>query len=346
VNRVEWGSPVGRHPGANSRAPARRSAEGRRKADPPAVGCRAGEGFDRRTVVERLVYVDGRVLPEAEAAVPVLDRGFIYGDGCFDALAFVNGYLFRYEDHRTRFLNSARLLAIEREGLQDELDRAIPELLSATKVRDAYIKVVLTRGAGDMPRIDADCTEGGRLVIFVLPRSHDGDPAEVQPGVSLATVSVRRPPPEVLDPRIKSLNYLNIILARQQAKRAAADEALLLDLHGEVAEASIFNIFAVVNGALLTPSSPSTLRGITQRVVFEIAADLGIECARERLTSSDLVAADEVFLTGTGGGIVPVRTLDACAIGSEASGSLTRLVARSYRERQLEGHRSPHVRDL
>lgn len=286
------------------------------------------------------VYINGELIPAGAASVPVMDRGLLYGDGCFDAMAVVNGNLFRYWDHRRRFLASTNAIGIERSGLRKELDTAIPELVRANELTDAYVKMVITRGAGDLPRITYDADLASRLIVYAVPRfkTFDGQASrdEVVP-VSLATVSVRRPSPDTLDPRIKSLNYLSLVVARQQAQRAGADDALLLDQNGEVAEASIYNVFIAAQGCLLTPSSPSILRGITRSLVFEMAQSEGLICTAERLTLTDVYSADEVFLTSTGGGIIPVGSVDGRPIDCGGPGKITMILKRLYDEMQRDG---------
>jgi len=265
------------------------------------------------------VWIDGRVVDGAEARVPVLDHGFLYGDGVFEGLRIYGRRVFRLDAHMKRFATATRAIGLELPGGIDAARDIVLETARAFDADEAYVRLIASRGEGPLG-IDPTRCPKPRLVCIVDQLAVFSE-SDRSAGISLLTSSLRRPSADVLDPRVKSLNYLNNILARAEAVERGADEALLLNQAGAVAEAAVANIFAVRDGELLTPlATDGVLEGITRATVLEIAAALGIPAHQRTLGRMDLLGADEVFLTGSGAGIVPVRSLDGRDIGTKCPG--------------------------
>ncbi len=276
------------------------------------------------------IWIDDRLVAEDEARLPVTDHGLLYGDGVFEGIRAYGGRVFRLGDHLERLQHSAAAIGLTLPLSTAGLREAVFATLRAFASPDAYVRLLVTRGEGALG-VDPSGCERPRVVCIAAPvRLY---PPEVRArGIALATVSWRRPGADVLDPRVKSLNYLNSVLAKSEARRGGADEALILNGVGAVAEAAVANVFAVRDGALRTPPvTDGALEGITRRTVLERAAALGLRAEETTLQRLDLLAADEVFLTGTGaGGLVPVRSLDGVEIGVGAPGPLTQTLRDDY----------------
>lgn len=277
------------------------------------------------------VWIDGSVVDGAAARVPVTDHGLLYGDGLFEGIRIYGGRVFRLELHLARLAAGARAIGLTLPATAEQLREIVCETARAFGQREAYVRLLVTRGEGPLG-VDPTPCRTPRVVCIVDAISLY--PPEIRArGLDLATVSLRRPPADVLDPRVKSLNYLNSVLARLEAKRRGADEALILNLAGQIAEASVANVFVVRDGALATPSaSDGALEGITRRSVLEIAARLGLRAAERSIGRADVFAADEVFLTGTGARIAAVRSLDGAAIGAGAPGPIVRRIDAAFTE--------------
>lgn len=270
-------------------------------------------------MTQALVWIDGAVVPAQEARVPVTDHGLLYGDGVFEGIRVHGGRVFRLDDHLARLAAGAKALALALPGGAPRVREIVLETVRAHGAAEAYVRLVVTRGEGALG-VDPTTCPNPRLFCLV-------DQVEIYPqeklerGITLVTSSLRRPPCDVLDPRVKSLNYLNNALAKLEARQQGADEALLLNLQGKVAEASVANLFACRAGELATPPvSDGALEGITRMTILELAGQLGVPARETSLSRFDLLAADEVFLTGSGAGVVPVRSLDGRRIGSGRPG--------------------------
>jgi branched-chain amino acid aminotransferase len=268
--------------------------------------------------------MDGAIVPAVEARISVLDHGLLYGDGVFEGLRFYRRRVFRLREHLRRLRDSARAIGL-RVPLDDgALGDAIDLLVAAFGADDGYLRLVVTRGVGPLG-LDPSRCNAPALFIVADHLSLLGA-AQRERGADLIIASTRRLGADGLDPRIKSLNYLNHILARMEANRAGADEALLLNAQGRVAEASSENVFVVRAGVLKTPPViDGALDGITRAVVIELAAALAIECREVSLAPYDLYNADECFLTGTGAELIPVRAIDGRALGSCPGATFQRL---------------------
>jgi len=276
----------------------------------------------------RVAFVNGRFVPEAEAAIPVLDHGFLYGDGVFETAVAVDGRVFRLEDHLDRGFRSLKALRIESPYERAELRGYVLETLRRNRLPDAYVKWIMTRGVNGLPLLDpSGCVPG--CVIIVRPYVAMVTVEKAQRGIRVKTVATRRTPSEVLDPQVKSLNYLNLVLAKIEATAAGADEAILLDVRGHVCESAGYNLFAVHGRQLLTPTD-DILEGVTRATVFELAPELGLVANARTLTLFDIYVADEVFLTSSAGGIVSVLEVDGRSIGSGQPGPVFTSVNDAY----------------
>jgi branched-chain amino acid aminotransferase len=263
---------------------------------------------------EARAWIDGRVVPLAEARIPITDHGLLYGDGIFEGIRIRGRRVFRLDDHLARLAIAARAIGLALPGGVAAVRRAVLDTARAFGESEAYVRLVVTRGEGALG-VDPTLCHAPRL-LCIVDHIRLYDERQRSEGLDMVTVSVRRPPADVLDPRVKSLNYLNNVLAKREARQRGADEALVLNLQGAIAEAAVANLFVVRGGRLWTPpATDGALEGITRRTVLELAAELGIDAGERTLGRVDLFAADEAFLTGSGAGLVPVRSLDGERIG-------------------------------
>jgi branched-chain amino acid aminotransferase len=275
------------------------------------------------------VWIDGAVVEGSQARVPVTDHGFLYGDGVFEGMRVYGRRIFRFDDHLSRLARSARCLGLTIPGGVEAVRRIVIDTARAHAEEDAYLRLVVSRGEGALGLDPTTCTNPRIVCIADQVRLYPEE--KIRNGIAMVTSSLRRPAPDVLDPRVKSLNYLNNVLAKQEARRQGADEALLLNAAGHVVEASVANVFAVRGGALLTPpASDGALEGLTRATVLDLARDQRIPSEERTLGRFDLLAAEEVFLTGSGARIVAVGTLDGHGIGKGGAGPITRRLSQAF----------------
>jgi branched-chain amino acid aminotransferase len=283
-----------------------------------------------------LVYLDGKFVPEEEAKISIFDHGFLYGDGVFEGIRAYNGRVFRLREHMNRLYDSAKAIDLQIPITKEEFEKIILETLRINKLRDAYIRPIVTRGVGDLGLDPRKCKKPTIIVITKPWGKLYGDLYER--GLKAVTVAVRRNPCDALPPNIKSLNYLNNILAKIEANAKGGDEAIFLDKLGFISEGSGDNVFIVKNGSILTPPTINSLPGITREVVIEIIKKLGIPFAERNLSLYDLYTADEVFVTGTAAEIAPIVEVDGRKIGDGKPGKLTkRLMEEFEKVTQTEG---------
>jgi branched-chain amino acid aminotransferase len=282
------------------------------------------------------IYVNGKLVSRDDAKISVFDHGFLYGDGVFEGIRVYEGNVFRLEEHIDRLFESAKTIALDVGLSRTELIEATLNTVAANGKRECYIRLIVSRGPGDLG-IDPDkCTQGATVVIIVdiislYPQVYYDN------GIKLATSSVRRIPSECLDPRIKSLNYLNNIMAKIDVKKAGVPEAIMLNTRGFVAECTADNIFVVKDGALKTPQLlHGALGGVTRAAVLELAGKAGIPNTEERLALHDLYNADECFLTGTGAEIMPVIDVDGRRVNDGKPGPMTHRLLEMYRVLRVE----------
>jgi branched-chain amino acid aminotransferase len=260
------------------------------------------------------VWIDGRIVDAGEAKIPVLDHGLLYGDGIFEGIRVINRRVFRLPDHLRRLEISAKAIGLQLPVNRQQMQDIVLSTVRALGESEAYIRLLVTRGVGELGVDPTHCTTPSIICIVAQLKMF---PAEkMLRGIDMITSSLRRPPADILDPRVKSLNYLNNVLAKREARLRGADDALILNTSGMVAEASGANIFLVSGQTLLTPpANDGALEGITRASVLECARELAIEYREATLARYDLLKADEVFLTGTGARVVPVATLDGQTLG-------------------------------
>jgi len=254
-------------------------------------------------------WINGNILEPSQALISIYDHGLLYGDGCFEGLRFHHKKPFRLEQHLARLHRSLRSLDITIPYTDRALEDAVIACINESRLTDGYIRILVTRGDGDMGLNPRNC---GNPNVFIIPAllSLVSEDAR-EKGIRLITSSIRRAVGTGLDTRVKSLNYLHSILARIEANSADVDEAILLNQFGHVAECSAANIFLFSNNALLTPSlRDGALEGITRRAILELAADHSIVCRETSLNSYDLYNADECFICGSGAQLVPVKSID------------------------------------
>jgi branched-chain amino acid aminotransferase len=278
-----------------------------------------------------VVYLNGRFVEKEEATVSVYDHGFLYGDGVFEGIRAYKGRIFKLEAHVARLYRSAHTLGIAIPLGPEEMTQAIVETVRRSGFRDAYIRPVVSRGAGDLGIDPRKCPRPNVIIIVDSIRLY---PEEAyRKGLRLVTASTRQRAVDALNPRVKTCNYLNQILARMEATLAGADEGLMLTPQGYVAECTADNIFAVAAGRVLTPPAHiGILEGITRQTVLDLCGPLGIPAAEHMLTLHDMYTADECFLTGTGAELGPVVEIDGRRIGTGQPGPVTQRILTAFRD--------------
>ncbi|MCQ4153254.1 MAG: branched-chain-amino-acid transaminase [Archaeoglobi archaeon] len=279
-------------------------------------------------MMELLVYIDGKFVPESEAKISVFDHGFLYGDGVFEGIRAYDGRVFRLREHLDRLYDSAKAINLEIPLSKEEFERIILETLRRNKLRDAYIRPIVSRGVGDLGLDPRKCKKPTVIVITKPWGKLYGD--LYSKGLKAVTVAVRRNSFDALPPNIKSLNYLNNVLAKIEANVKGGDEAIFLDRNGYISEGSGDNIFVVKRGRIMTPPTINNLRGITRDVVIEIINRLGIPFFENNLGLYDLYTADEVFVTGTAAEVAPIVEIDGRVIGDGKPGKITKQIMEEF----------------
>ena len=277
------------------------------------------------------VYLNGKFVDQSKAVVSVFDHGLLYGDGVFEGIRSYNGLIFKLEDHIDRLFESAHTIMLRVPMNKTELIGVVKESLRVNKLRDAYIRLVVTRGEGDLGLDPRKCAQP---TVFIIADKIELYPKKLyEQGLELITVATQRNVPEALNPQIKSLNYLNNILAKIEAINAGYEEAIMLSHSGYVTECTGENIFIVKDKHLLTPPPYiGVLRGITRSTVMDLAATQRLNVQEDLLTRHDLFNAEEVFLTGTAAEIVPVVKIDGRVIGTGKPGPATKKLQAAFRQ--------------
>ena len=280
--------------------------------------------------MDLLIYFNGKFVPKQEARTSIYDHGFLYGDGVFEGIRAYNGKVFRLDGHLDRMYDSAKAIDLKITLSKDEMKKAIIETLKKNKLKDAYIRPIVTRGDGDLGLDPRKCATPNIFIITQEWGAMYGDLYEE--GLTAVTVGIRRNAPEALPPNIKSLNYLNNILAKIEANVKGGDEAIMVDVHGNISEGSGDNIFVVKNGRIITPPALNNLRGITRAAAIELAQKEGIEVSETNMGLFDIYTADEVFVTGTAAEIAPVTKIDGRSIGEGSPGKITKKLMAAFKE--------------
>lgn len=276
---------------------------------------------------ENLIYIDGKYYPKSEAKISVYDHGFLYGDGVFEGIRVYNSHVFKLEEHLNRLYDSAKSIALSIPLGKVEFREAILETIRKNSLRDAYLRVVVTRGYGDLGLNPVKCAKASVVIIadYIAP---------LYEGISAKAIvaATRRNNPDSLDPQIKSLNYLNNILAKMEANRAGVDEAIMLNQQGMVCEGTSDNLFVVKNGILITPPlSDGALGGITRSAVLELAAQLKIPVEEKSITVHEIMASDEAFLTGTAAEIGALVEVNGQNIGDGKPGPMWKILSAAFK---------------
>jgi len=277
-----------------------------------------------------LVYLNGKIVDKSEAKISVFDHGLLYGDGVFEGIRSYDGLVFKLKEHVDRLFESAHTIMLKVPMPKEKIIDAVLETLRANKLKDAYIRLVVTRGAGDLGLDPRKCNSP---TMFIIADKIVLYPQELyERGLEIITVPTQRNLPEALNPQIKSLNYLNNILAKIEAVNCGYEEAIMLNHQGYVAECTGDNIFVVKENRLLTPPTyAGTLKGITRCAVMELARASKIEVEEVLLTRHDLYNSNECFLTGTAAEIIPVVKIDKRVIGDGSPGKVTAKLMKAFR---------------
>ena len=278
-----------------------------------------------------LIYIDGEFLPKAEAKVSVFDHGLLYGDGVFEGIRSYNGRVFKLDEHLERLYDSAKSIMLEIPISIETMEETVLETLRRNNLREAYIRLIITRGVGDLGLDPDKCPKPSIIIIadkiVLYPQKY------YEEGLEIITASVRRNYAEAINPRIKSLNYLNNILAKIEGKQAGTEEVLMLNAEGYVVECTGDNIFWIKNGTLVTPPvHMGILEGVTRNSVIDLAREAGIRVEERVFTRHDLYIADECFLTGTAAEVIPVVKIDRRAVGDGQPGKVTQRLIAAFRQ--------------
>lgn len=277
------------------------------------------------------VYIDGQLLPKNEARISVFDHGLLYGDGVFEGIRFYNGRVFRCEEHMDRLFDSCRAILLDPPLSKEAITQAMLETIRANELRDGYVRLVITRGEGTLGLSPFLCPKASLIIIAAGIQLYKKECYEN--GLVVVTCGTRRNSPAALSPAVKSLNYLNNVMAKIEALQAGGDEGLMLNNEGYVAECTGDNIFTVKKGVIYTPPvSAGSLDGITRQVVLEIAREMDIPLVEHTMTRYDIYTADEFFLTGTAAEVIPAVQLDKRPIGDGTPGPITKRLIKRFHE--------------
>jgi len=269
-----------------------------------------------------LIYLNGKFVQEEEAKVSIFDHGLLYGDGVFEGIRSYNGRIFKLDEHLLRLYNSAKGIMLEVPLNFYDLKNAVIQTVRTNKLKDSYIRILVTRGVGDLGLDPKKCKVPTLIIIASSIELYQD--ALYKKGIDVITVATRRNSSEAIDPAIKSLNYLNNILAKIEANNAGAAEGLMLNSDGFVSECTGENIFTIKGNVFLTPPVfAGVLEGVTRNTIKEITRNMGFVVKEENMTRQDIFIAEECFLTGTAAGIVPVISLDKRVIGTGKPGGMT-----------------------
>lgn len=279
---------------------------------------------------ELLIYYNGEFVTKENATVSIYDHGFLYGDGVFEGIRAYNGRVFKLQEHVDRLYDSAKAIALEVPISKEEMSEAILETLRKNNLKDAYIRPLVTRGIGDLGLDPRKCPKPNIIIVSQEWGAMYGDLYEV--GLKAVTVAVRRNAPDALSPNIKSLNYLNNILAKIEANEKGGDEAIFLDQNGFISEGSGDNIFVIKNGKIYTPPTINNLKGITRATAIELLEERGYEVIVTNLGLFDMYTADEIFVTGTAAEAAPITKLDGRPIGDGSVGPITKAAVAAFEE--------------
>lgn len=277
------------------------------------------------------IYVDGKYYSKEEAKISVFDHGYLYGDGVFEGIRFYNSKIFRFDEHMKRLYDSAKTILLEIPLEYNAFKTVIKETVKKSGFTDGYLRVVVSRGKGDLGLDPRRCPTPS---VIVIPAQLKLYPEEAyNNGMSIITVPTRRAPSEVLNPRVKSLNYLNNIMAKIEAFNVGYDEAIMLNQEGFVSECTADNVFYIKDKVIYTPATHyGSLKGITRDFTIELGEKLGYKVVEGAVTRLDLYTSDEMFITGTACEVMPVVKMDGRVIGNGKPGEITLKLISKFRE--------------
>ncbi|PUA33076.1 MAG: branched-chain amino acid aminotransferase [Candidatus Terraquivivens tikiterensis] len=291
---------------------------------------------------EPLVYIDGKFYPKSEAKISVYDHGLLYGDGVFEGIRVYDGVVFLLKEHIDRLYNSAKFIKLNIPISKEEMMAAVIETVKRNRAKNSYIRLLVTRGVGDLGLDPRKCSRASIIIIVEQIQLVGG--AAKEKGISAIIASTRRDSVSATTHEVKSLNYLNSILAKLEANEAGADMAIMLDSRGFVSEAEAANIFIVRNGTIATPpTTAGILDGVTRRRIIKLIRELGMEVVERDITPFELITAEEVFLTGTGAEILPVTKINGIQIGDGVPGPITRKVMQEFEKLVKSGKEGVRV---
>ena len=298
----------------------------------PESGRQDAQSINKSKIMSRNIWLDGKIVDESDAKISVFDHGLLYGDGIFEGIRFYNGRVFRLTEHIERLYLSAKALLLKIPWTFEEVCEATLQTIRANNLNDGYIRLVVTRGIGDLGLNPYLCPNPS---MFIIASGITLYPAELyENGLEVVTCSTRRPTPASLSPQVKSLNYLNNVMAKVEALKAGAKEGLMLNEQGYVAECTGDNVFVVKKGEVITPPvSDGSLDGITRQVIFELCSELGIPIREMSMARYDIYTADESFLTGTAAETIPMVKLDEREIGDGKPGPISLRLIEAYRQK-------------
>jgi len=279
---------------------------------------------------ELFIYIDGKFYPKSEAKVSVYDHGLLYGDGVFEGIRAYNGVVFKLKEHIDRLYASAHTIMLQIPLSKDQMIRAVLDTLKKNKLKDAYIRLVVTRGVGDLGLDPRKCSKP-TVIVITEPMIVLHPKEKIERGITAMITWVKRDPVDATSHEVKSLNYLNSILGKIESNIAGADEAIVLDKTGFVAEGVAENVFIVKEGKVITPpTSTGALRGITRIAVMKLVEKLGYPLVERNITPNELFTADEVFFTGTAAELTPVREINKRIIGNGKPGPVTKRLIQEF----------------
>jgi len=277
-----------------------------------------------------MIYIDGKFHPKSEAKVSVYDHGLLYGDGVFEGIRAYNGVVFKLKEHIDRLYNSAHAIMLHISLTKDQMMKAVLNTLKKNKLKDAYIRLIVTRGVGDLGLDPRKCSKP-TIIVITEPTITLHSKEKIERGITTMITWVKRDPVDATTHEVKSLNYLNSILGKIESNVAGVDEAICLDKTGFVCEGVGENIFVVKNGEVITPpTATGALHGITRNVVIRLVQKLGHPMIERNITPTELFTADEVFFTGTAAEIAPIREVNKRVIGEGRPGPVTKRLMQEF----------------
>lgn len=277
------------------------------------------------------IWLDGEIIDKADAKISVFDHGLLYGDGIFEGIRMYSGKVFRLDEHIDRLFSSAKSILLDLPWTKEEVIQATVDTIKANDLTDGYVRLVITRGVGGLGLNPYLCPKPSMFIIAANIQLYSDESYEK--GLELITCATRRPTPASLSPQVKSLNYLNNIMAKIECIQAGVMEGIMLNEQGYVAECTGDNVFIVKNGVLYTPPvSDGSLDGITREVIFDLCESEGIEIREASMTRHDIFICDEAFLTGTAAEVIPFYKLDQRVIGDGTPGRITRQLITAFRK--------------